>query len=152
MLARLAALFVGVAACGGGGSSSNANDKPASVDPANACTLLSKAQAESSSGAKLSADPRPDSDPPDGTHGCVFPTGDEKQFAIDVNDHPGLPTFSGLEDVQGVGAAAKYDPRFHRVYVDSGKGTFFQVRFVFGDIDNEKDVGSKIAKTVVDNL
>ncbi len=54
--------------------------------------------------------------------------------------------------MQGVGAAAKYDPNFHRVYVDSGKGTFFQVRFVIGDIDNEKDVGAKIATTVVGNL
>ena len=148
----VALLVIAFGGCGGG-SSSSANDKPASVDPANACTLLTRAQAEKSTGAKLSGDPRPDSNPPDGTHGCVFPTADGAlQFAIDVQEKPGLPTFSNLEAISDVGAAARYDARFHRVYVDSGKQIFFQVRFVIGDIPNERDVGAKVAKTVVANL
>ena len=158
-----------LAACGGGSGSAGAPSTaasrttvPASVVPAGSTTaattaaagcLLTAAEAEAALGSALAGDPRVDRDPPDGTHGCEYPTRDAALiFALDAYDDPDrmLPAAGGdLVALSGLGTRALYDRGFHRVYVDSGQGLVFEVRFVIGDIEDEQATGTRLAQAVL---
>jgi hypothetical protein len=177
-MTRIAHSFVALAlaftllACGGGSgkvpekaasdassasSDSQSSSSASSADPSDPCSLLSQSQAEKAIGSKLKEAPKDEVEPDiDGTKGCRYRTTDpSRSFAVEVfDDFARGKTFASQDDqipLDGVGDTAVYDKDNHNVFVASGD-TAFAVAFVIGDLDDEQEAGTKIAKAVVDNL